>query len=303
MSKKVARESFTHLNDQAREVLALPNEQRIQRIKGDRWIGYERAKQIMKKLEDLIDHPKVSRHPNLLILGASNNGKTMIANRFIKLHPASDNPDGNGVVVPVLMVRVTAPDENRFYNAILDKVFAPYKPSDHVSKKQSQVVNTLRRVGLRMLMIDDIQDILAGHLDKQRQFLNVIRFLGNEVGVPIAATGTKDAVRALQSDVQLANRFEPAPLPKWRMDEEYLRLLASFERMLPLRNPSNLIETTLATKILSMSEGLIGEIASILRRAAIHGIESKSELIDAKGLNAIDWTGPSDRRRVAETLV
>ncbi len=301
--RKPSPSSCVHLGEQAREVLSLSDDQRILRIKGDRWIGYERAKQIVQKLEDLIDHPKVSRHPNLLILGPSNNGKTMIANRFIKMHPASDNANGNGIVVPVLMVRVTAPDENRFYNAILDKVFAPYKPGDHVSKKQSQVMNTLRRIGLRMLMIDDIQDILAGHLEKQRQLLNVLRFMGNELSLSIVATGTKDAVRALQSDVQLANRFEPAPLPKWQLDADYLRLLASFERMLPLRHPSNLIETSLATKILSMSEGLIGEVASVLRKAAIYGIQSKSERIDAAGLAAIGWTSPSDRRRVAETLV
>jgi len=300
---RLAKTSMSHLGDHARESLVLSNDQRIQRINGDRWIGYERAQKIMKKLDDLYGHPTVNRSPNLLILGSSNNGKTMIASRFLKKHPASDNPDGNGVVVPVIMVRVSEPDEDRLYTAILDKVFAPYKPSDPPKKKQSQVISTLRRIGLRMLIIDDIHDILAGHLLKQKVLLQVLRLIGNELSIPIVATGTKDAIRALQSDPQLANRFEPAPLPKWQMGEEYLRLLASFERMLPLKNPSNLIETGLATKILSMGEGLIGEVAMILRRTAIYAIESGSERIDAKALDAISWICPSDRRRVAETLV
>lgn len=301
--KQTAADIASHLTESAREALKLTDAERIHRINGERWIGYARAKEIYSTLENLLTFPRVGRMPNLLILGPSNNGKTMIANRFVRKHPASDNTRGEGIVVPVLLVRVPVPDENRFYNKILDAVFAPYKPSDHVSKKEMQVINTLRRIGLRMLIIDDIHDMLAGHLEKQRRFLNVLRLLGNELKVSIVATGTKDAVRALQSDVQLANRFEPMPLPKWKDDDEYMKLLTSFEAMLPLKKPSHLADATLATKILSMGEGLIGEIATILRKAAIYAIEEGTERVDMKALEAIRWTGPSDRKRVAERLV
>jgi hypothetical protein len=63
---------------------------------------------------------------------------------------------------------------------------------------------------------------LAGPLLRQRAFLNVIKYLRQ-----------RDAI---QIDVQLANRFEPAVVPRWTMDEDYLRLLASFELALPLEH-------------------------------------------------------------------
>ncbi|MBK7562251.1 MAG: hypothetical protein IPI68_12305 [Chitinophagaceae bacterium] len=81
------------------------------------------------------------------------------------------------------------------------------------------------------------------------------------------------------ADHQMANRFEPALLPKWKFEDEYLRLLKSFEALLPLRKPSNLDDQDLAMKILSMSEGVIGEMATILRKSAIVAIQSKTECI------------------------
>jgi len=44
---------------------------------------------------------------------------------------------------------------------------------------------------------------------------------------------------AIQTDPQLANRFEPAPLPRWTMNEDYLRLFASFEVGLELEQASH----------------------------------------------------------------
>jgi len=293
-----------HLSPAAEKLLDLSDDERIERILGERWIGYTRAIKITKRLDALLKYPKTHRMPNLLIVGRTNNGKTMIVSRFASKHPASDNMEGDDVDVPVLMIQAPpVPDENRFYNIILDRLFAPYKPHDHVSKKQIQVISLLKRVGLKMLIIDEIQHILAGHLDKQRQFLNVIKYIGNELKVPIVGVGTKEAIRAIQNDPQLANRFEPEPLPKWQMDEEYLKLLMSFERMLPLRKPSNLIETSMATKILSLSEGTIGEMSMLLRRAAVTAIETGSECINLKTIDAIDWSIPSQRRLSVENIV
>jgi hypothetical protein len=48
--------------------------------------------------------------------------------------------------------------------------------------------------------------------------------------VPLVGIGTAEAIRAVQADPQLANRFNPEILPKWKLDQEYLRLLASFEK-------------------------------------------------------------------------
>jgi GTPase SAR1 family protein len=290
-------ENLNHLNERAKEALTLSDEERIKRIRSSRWIGYTRAREILDKLEDLLTHPKKHRMPNLLIVGDTNNGKTMIINRFHQKYPAQDKPDGDGIILPVLLIQAPpVPDENRFYNAILESLFAPYKSSDRVDKKQFQAIRILQRLSTRMLMIDEIHHILAGSQNKQRHFLNTIKYLGNELQIPIVGIGTKDASNAIQTDPQLANRFEPAELPRWEMGEDYLKLLTSFECMLPLWNPSNLADSTMALKLLAMSEGIIGELSTILTRTAVKAIETGIEQITVALLDSIGWIQPSERR-------
>jgi hypothetical protein len=83
--------------------------------------------------------------PNLLIVGETNNGKTMVVSRFQRQHAAVQNPDGEQAVVPVLLLQAPpAPDENRFYSAILEALAAPYHPRGSVTEKQMQVLHLLR---------------------------------------------------------------------------------------------------------------------------------------------------------------
>ncbi len=287
-----------HLLPKVAAYLDRSDPERIAYIRSPRWIGYPRAQETIDRLENLLTHPKSHRMPNLLIIGDTNNGKTMLVQRFCNRHKPEDNPDGDAAVVPVLYVQAPPiPDESRFYNAILELLFAPYKPGDRADRKQFQAIKLLRTVGLKMLVIDEIHHILAGTMSKQKAFLNVIKYLGNELEVPIVGVGTRDAFRAIQTDLQLSNRFDHALLPLWDNDDEYLRLLVTFERAIPLRQPSNLVDGALADKIYSMSEGYIGEISRLLETAAVDAVETGAERIDKKRLDRIGWVAPSERRK------
>jgi hypothetical protein len=296
-------ENLDHLNDSTRAILDLPQAERIEYIRSPRWIGYSRAKQIQAKLEDLLTYPKSHRMPNLLIVGDTNNGKTMLVQRFRSLHPATERDDNGGSIVPVLDIQAPPlPDEARFYGTILDRLFSPYSSSGRVERRQAQTIRLLHYVGLKMLIVDEIHHVLAGNLNKQRAFLNVIKYLGNELQVPIVAVGTRDAFQALHSDPQLANRFEPVLLPRWEMNEDFLRLLVSFERMIPLKKASVLPSPKLAARILSLTEGHIGEMSLLLTKAAIAAVESGEEKITLGGLDQVDWISPSGRKRQVELM-
>jgi hypothetical protein len=151
-----------------------------------------------------------------------------------------------------------------------------------------------------MLIIDEVQTTLAGSASQQRVFLNVIKHLGNELRIPIVAAGVQDAARVINSDPQMANRFEPLPLPRWKLNEAFLRLLKSFESALPLRKPSNLASRELAPMLFDMSEGVLGELSEVLKRAGEKAIRSGDEQITRELLKELSWVPPSQRRRVSE---
>jgi hypothetical protein len=276
----------------------MTRDERIAKIQGSRWIRYPLAERIASKLEELLLLPRMHRMLNLLIVGETNNGKTALVRRFVRRHPPQESAGEVPSSIPVVALEAPpVPDERRFYQAILRQVFAPFRSSARAGQLEYEVLRLLATVGVKVLVIDEIQHVLAGPLLRQRAFLNVIKHLGNELQLPIVAVGTPDAFNAIQTDPQLANRFEPAVVPRWAMSEDYLRLLASFEIALPLEHRSGFLEPAMAIKILSLSEGTIGEISALLCRAAIDAIERGTEQITIASLERCGYVVPSQRRR------
>jgi Bacterial TniB protein len=56
-----------HLSPKTRELLNRPVEERVAYIQKDSWIPYSHANRILQQLEDLLNHPKCDRMPNLVI--------------------------------------------------------------------------------------------------------------------------------------------------------------------------------------------------------------------------------------------
>lgn len=290
---------MNYLNDKTREiVINSSDKERIHFTQNFSWIGYTQSINVFKKLDDLKNYPKIYRMPNLLLIGESNNGKTAILRKYSERNEAYVRESDSQIINPVIYVQAPPePDEKRFYNIILDNLFAPSKTTEKIDSRQQRVIHLLKRMETKVLMIDEIHHVLAGSTRKQRSFLNVIKFLSNELQIPIVCAGTKDAFNAIQTDPQLSNRFEPKILPRWTNDLEYKRLLLSFEKILPLKKESMLIENSIADNILNKSDGLIGEISKILELSCIQAIETGKERIDNHIINSIDYIPPAKRRK------
>ncbi|AHJ95571.1 hypothetical protein Hsw_PA0238 (plasmid) [Hymenobacter swuensis DY53] len=145
-------------------------------------------------------------------------------------------------------------------------------------------------MGVRMLIVDEIQHVLAGSPMKQREVLNMLKLLANTVCIPLVFAGIRTANHVIQHDDQLKSRFERIELPAWSMDEEYLRLLDSLEQLLPLRFPSHLSEPQLASKLLALSKNTIGGLVNVLKRLAVNAVESNEERISLKQIKRLEST-------------
>jgi Bacterial TniB protein len=291
-----------HLSSETQSVALLPSMERIDHLNVERWIGYTRANQILAQLESFFtNEPGKLRPKNLLIVSPSNNGKTMIAEKFVKLHPQRNPDDGNNEIIPVLELQMpSSATNNRFYNALLTALNTPVGFFGHHNMRETLSVRLMRTVGVRMLIIDEVHNLLDATARRQREMLNLLRYIGNDLRIPIVCLGIREAYLAIRSDDQLENRFHPVLLPLWEPGLEYARLLASFETILPLREPSQLSDKPLAEQILRRSEGTIGEICALLTSATTTALMQGEERITTDIIDNTDYNPPRVRRRIVE---
>ena len=156
---------LSHLLPAAQGLARLPADECIQRLRADRWIGYPRAVEALNRLEALYAWPNKQRMPNLLLVGPTNNGKSMIVEKFRRTHPASSDADQEHI--PVLVVQMPSePSVIRFYVALLAAMGAPLRPRPRLPEMEQLALALLRKVGVRMLVIVDNlsrnQDIAVG---------------------------------------------------------------------------------------------------------------------------------------------
>jgi len=290
--------NWTHaekLIPEAREVLEQTDDERIRFIQMERWIAYPRANQILEKMEDLFNSPKKHRMPGLLIVGEPNNGKTSLVQRFCSLHPLSDGWDEKPPYPVMYVLAPSGPDERQFYDSILRTLLVPFRYRDSPSEKLDSISYYFNKIGTRMLIVDEIHNILSGSSLKQRAFLNAMKNLSNLMQIPLVLVGTKEALAALSIDAQFSSRFRPEKLHKWKTDQDFVNMLANMERTLPLALPSNLATPELAPMIYDLSGGLIGELTLLLSGAATIAIRTGSERISIKELKMTEKLPPAER--------
>lgn len=304
------------LTEETLAVLHESEEERIAYISLNRWIEYPLAQDILGKIDNLFKYEKgKSRISSILLVGASNNGKTTLLERFMELHPPYDfviddnRPDTingeffesySGIGMPVLYtIAPSEPSETRLYNNILNQINVPYKAGDTVSKKQFLVERWFRLLQVEMLVIDEIHNILSGSVARQKQILNAIKNLSNTLKIPIVLAGTKDSLRAVGSDDQISSRFRPEYLTRWKMDKTFVSLLATIMRFIPLQKESDILNKECASEILEASNGYIGEIINLIRTAAIYAINTGSERITLKEIKECPYNSLS---RVHKTM-
>jgi hypothetical protein len=290
---------LSHPHPAAQQIARLPDAERLRYVRADRWIGYPRAAEAVQRLETLLAWPSKQRMPNLLLIGPTNNGKSMIVEKFRRTHPSISHPECEEI--PVLAVQMPSdPSVIRFYTALLATLGAPLRARYRLADVEQLALRLLRSAGVRMLVIDELHNVLGGRGDRRREFLNLLRFLGNELRIPLVGVGTRDAYLAIRADDQLENRFAPLTLPRWETDTNASSLLASFAASFPLRRPSPITSAEMAGYLLTRSEGTIGELAHLLTDAAVAAIESGEEAINQRTLLLAPYAGPTERRRLFE---
>ncbi len=297
-----SEENYSHLIPAAKRIAVMTDEDRIRWLGTDWYIGYGRAQEANSKLHWLFHHPKRQRMPNLMIIGPTNNGKSMIIEKFVRSvsadFPSSREQKKKEDAPVVCMHMPPGPSIARFYSMLLSSIGASFSSRGGVVALEHIALTTLEKSGIKLLIIDEVHNLLAGSRAQQREFMNLLRMLGNMLRIPIVCVGTHEAYLAIRSDRQLENRFEPLLLPKWVSGKELDSLLATYGSVLLLREPSKLQSQQMSWEILKLTDGIIGEMFRLLSEAAIVAIKLGKESIDREIFEKCQYRSPDERKRV-----
>jgi len=289
---------YPHLDKEANRQADLSDKERITAIRQGSWIAYGAAQRALDRMEDLLTYPRVTRMPNMLLVAPSFNGKTSILEHFRDSHPPQTDPLGEVTICPVLMVECpNKPDVSDLYTRILEALAVPYKTTA-ARDKVLQIKRLFKSMDVHILITDEIHHLITGSVNKQQEFRNAVKSLGNETKICIVAAGTEAAFNAFNTDPQMSSRFDPLVLPMWKANNEFGELLSTLEARTPLRKPSNLTEPGIMLAIHSRGEGTLGDTCDLVKELAVDAIvgEAKSECITLERVGSLEWTPPSKRR-------
>lgn len=282
-----AEERYSHLALEVAKVAGQDNEARIAYIRRDRFVLHRRAEDVLNDLEMLYRMEDAVRPQGRLIVGNPLMGKSTIFDEFLRNHRASDNPEGDAAVVPVLLVQYPESASEGIYPEILAKLNARLPVNAQPRVQRKAVVELLKSVGLRVLLIDELHNVLEGSANAQRKGFNSIKYLMNELRRPVVCAGTVVVFNAIHSDTQISSRLKRLPLAPFRDDADFQELLAGFELLLPLRKASELYDEMLSTQIFQVTLGVVGEVVDLLNNAAIYAIENELECITEDVIKAV----------------
>jgi type II secretory pathway predicted ATPase ExeA len=230
---------------------------------------------------------------NVLLVGESGMGKTKVIRKFERTNAVKYDADAGLKPRPVVVVTMPPePTEDQLYSSLLGILGVPVvSPAQlRTERKREIAIATLRQIGTKVLVIDEINSILAGTARQQRLFLQLLRFLSNDLRMALVCAGIPEARHALMSDTQLRSRFTEIELPIWQADDALQAFINRVVAGMPLRLPSPVASLRVRQLLAERSGGITHFICKALEHAALNAIQTGREMIDYDALaDAATW--------------
>ena len=179
---------------------------------------------------------------------------------------------------------VSGPDEARFYKRLLAAIGAPEPLRPTLGPARKRSVAPLGETKPGMLVIDEVHSLQAGTVREQARFLNMLRFLGNELRIPLVCVGTQaGAQRVARPTTNSSGASRPSPCRPGRHGHDFAGLIGSLMRSLPLRRES-VFGDLARQRLVEATGGVTALIFAVVARLAVAAIASGEERIDGAAI-------------------
>lgn len=242
------RDPYEHLHPDVRHLALAGRSIRKACIETDRWVGYPAGDDAIRRLFELRDAPKRIRMLSVLFWAAPNMGKTFIQKHFLYLCSLLAEAELGVLVSSVFWLELnTGLTEKRLYLDILRALNVP-APDTSATRLQAMVLRQLEARGVRLILLDELQRVTELRPADQRQVLNALKYLSNQLSVSLAGFGSGEAKALMRKPTDV--------------DREFMECLFAH------------------------SDALLGRMFRLLERAAIAALENE-ECVSASLIEAV----------------
>lgn len=258
-------------------------------------IRYPHFNHTKLQLNHCLNFSKISAEPEcILITGERGAGKTTIMNSFASAFPRRITSEG--IIVPILKGRVPAPASPKsLVTSLLDALGDPNPTKGTTTTQTIRLKKLMVECQVEMVLLDEFHQfidrdsyaILYGAADWLKNLIDDSR-------CPFALFGLGYSSVILKANDQLERRFsmrEKIEPFAWKPRETqtknepiFFKFLNHLDEGLPFVKSSNLNSNEMAFRIFYATEGVVGFIMKLIRRAAYFAIEADLESLNLKVL-------------------
>lgn len=270
-------------------ILALPGPERViwaERVR----VFYPRWRCIASEIERC--HrlgTSAAEPPCLLLTGPTGAGKTTLVGAHAQRYRIEETETGTHA--PVLRATIPSPATVKdLASALLRALGDPRAGYGTTGNMTHRLTNFFRDCGVELLILDELQHFVDR--DSRKVLLNAsnwLKTLIKETGVACVLVGLEgEAEQVVDANPQLARLFgDPRVLAPFAWDEErpetveeFRTFLEHLERLLPLREASQLADRDRARRCFLASGGVIGYLMALVRGATQLALSQGRERLD-----------------------
>ena len=270
---------YEHLSEGAVKELHKSLEERVNFVRGRRWtVKHAYLLSLEKWVREMVASEPINRADGLIVHSEPFNGKTSSLRYIRDLFGRTYSEDSvypRQPVIYFLAEKTMKPIDLR--TAILYDILPPdmVRITDAAVRKQLKVV--LPQIGVRVLMIDELQTIMIGGVSGREAYLDLIMSFGNDFDIHVLGAGLSSLKDLLVNEQQLGTRFDTDEFPLWHVVGNSEKNLSTYKELIegivsnmPFPEPSSLTDDDGINAILEMNqEGLLGGIFRTVKDGAM----------------------------------
>lgn len=264
------------------------------------FIPHPKAAQAINSILDRVERTGVTgASSGVFIVGETGSGKTRLGQYVCELVAAqSVHQSANADHVPVVLVKCPeVSSRKQLAVQILSAMGAAFPKKHTFSDLMRQLEALAIPVGLKVIIIDDLQDLLRGRTRRGVQETALaLRDIFDHLKITLVLLGTPESVVVVNDNLQLRKRIPyRQSLPYFDLDNtqeilQFKKLVFEIEKWLPLAEPSNLVASEVLVRLLKASNGIFQYLLDLLDQAIVEACKDKRESIYMDDLKkGFDW--------------